>query len=122
MENDQVVKALLEFLVKNAPGFFSTLGFLAALVMVVLLRRPAAKLWRKFVGAADESEGKRRDDGIILQFLAAYKQSVEMGAQIVAEVHGLADAIRQQTAAQNDGFRDLHRKLDHAMKPGHGRG
>jgi hypothetical protein len=119
VENEQIVRVLLEFLVKNAPGFFSMLGFLSAIILVIILRRPVVKIWRKWAGEeAEGSGGRRRDDTIIIQFLDAYKRSVEMGSRIVDEVHGLAEAIREQTAAQNEGFRDVHRKLDKALNAG----
>lgn len=74
---------------------------------------------------SDEGETvqlRRCDDAIISQFLNAYKQGVEMGGKIADEIRSLAEALRAQNAAQNEGFRDIHRKLDHALKAaGHAR-
>lgn len=120
MENEEFVKAMLNFLVKNAPGFFSMLGFLSAILLVVVLRRPVVRVWRKWTGGGEGEDvgGRRRDDAIISQFLTAYKESVQMGTRIVAEIHDLAAAIREQTLATNNGFRDIHRKLDSALAKG----
>lgn len=55
---------------------------------------------------------RRKNDPVILQFLDAYRQGISMGAQIVTSVADLTASIREQTKAMNEGFRDLHRKVE----------
>jgi hypothetical protein len=95
---------------------------MSAILMVIVLRRPVLRVWKKWSGSGDceDSGGRRRDDAIIAQFLSAYKESVQIGTQVAQEINNLAGAIREQATATNQGFRDTHRKLDTVLtKHGH---
>lgn len=111
-ENEELLALLFKFLAKNAPGFFSILGMIAFVVCLFIFRKTFFRWWRKFTGATEPEQPpheRRANDLIISKLIDALVQG---GQKIASELHDLSSSIREQTRATNQGFADLHRKVE----------
>ena len=111
-ENEELLALLFKFLAKNMPGFFSICGVIAVVICLFVFRKTFFRWWRRFIGVSEPDEPpreRRANDLIISKLIDALVQG---GQKIASELHDLSSSIREQTKGMNQGFADLHRKIE----------
>jgi hypothetical protein len=112
MDNVEFLKLLITFLTKNAPGFFSVLGFLSAILLTMVLRRPVVRMWKKWTNsddAVDDTVGRRHNDVFAERLI---KQSDRQWGMLEVAIREQTNVLRENGEKLERGFESVHRRLD----------